>query len=338
MVRSGRIKKNRAERNDVTTHKAAIQPGDVQKMYESGTLSDDKPQALQNKVFFEIMLHFGKRAKEGLHDLIIDSFQFRSDDDKNVYAIIPYNEKSKTNHGLESGREEKEQRMYKTGEKGSCPVGSLRKYLSKLNPKSNYFFQHISSKKSALTEQYWYNGKRMGVNAIGGLMKHISKDSELSRIYTNHCIRATSVTVLSSEGHEANDIIVISGHKNPSSLIQYTLKVGDEKRRKMSKSLTAYIKGEKKSIPDSTVSVPPERSPETEDKSTVLVPTAQISTVNPPVSVATAQTSTVSAHSSVSVSPPQTSTKSVDPSALGKISSLDMVHNVPQSHSETVFQ
>ena len=52
MVKTGRIKKNRAEGNDVTTHKAAMQPGDVQKMYESGTLLDDKPQALQNKVFF----------------------------------------------------------------------------------------------------------------------------------------------------------------------------------------------------------------------------------------------------------------------------------------------
>ena len=168
-------------------------------------------------------------------------------------------------------------------------------------------------------------------------MKHTSKDSELSRIYINHCIRATSVTVLSSEGHEANDIITISGHKNPSSLTPYTWNVGDEKRRKMSKSLNAYIKGDKKSIPDSTVSLPPERSPETEDKSTVLVLTAQISKGNSPVSVATAQTSTISAHSSVSVSSPYTSTISVDPSAPGKISSLDMANNVSQSHSETVF-
>ena len=52
------------------------------------------------------MLHFGRRAKEGLHDLTIDSFQFRSDDGGNVYATIPYNKNSKTNHGLESDREE----------------------------------------------------------------------------------------------------------------------------------------------------------------------------------------------------------------------------------------
>ena len=82
-------------------------------MYVSGTLSNYNPKALQNKVFFEIMLHFGRRAKEGLRDLKSESFEFRTDDDGHVYVTIAYNEKSKTNHGVESDREEKEQRIMK---------------------------------------------------------------------------------------------------------------------------------------------------------------------------------------------------------------------------------
>ena len=259
MVLTGRIKQNRADGHDDTKHKSAIQPGDVRKMYNTGTLSNYNPRALQNKVFFEVMLHFGRRAKEGLHDLKIDSFEFRTDDDGHVYATIPYNEKTKTNHGLESDREEKEQRMYETGEPDSCPVASLRLYLSKLDPKNPCFFQHVSTRKSVMSEQYWYNGKRVGVNSIGALMRNISKDAKLSQIYTNHCIRATSVTVLANEGHEANDIIAISGHKNPSSLIPYTRKVGDSKRRKMSSTLTGFIKGETKpkAQPSVSISVPP---------------------------------------------------------------------------------
>ena len=259
MVLTGRIKKNRSDGLDTTKHKSAIQSGDVRKMYDSGTLSNLNPRSLQNKVFFEIMLHFGRRAKEGLHDLKSSSFEFRTDDDGHVYATIPYNENSKTNHGLESDREEKEQRMYETGEPDTCPIVSLRLYLSKLNPKSPHFFQHVSTKKSVMHEQYWFNGKRLGFNSIGGLMKNISKDAKLSQIYTNHCIRATSVTVLANEGHETNDIIAISGHKHPSSLIPYTRKVGDSKRRKMSGTLTGFIKGESKpkSAPTATISVPP---------------------------------------------------------------------------------
>ena len=113
-------------------------------------------------------------------------------------------------------------------------------------------------------------------------MKEISKDAKLSQIYTNHCIRATSVTVLSNDGHDANDIIAISGHKNTSSLIPYTRKVGDSKRRKMSSTLTGFIKGEEnpksppcskikpksppcstikpKSPPCSTLSIPPQEN------------------------------------------------------------------------------
>ena len=279
MVKTGRIKKNRADGNDTTQHKSAIQPGDVRKMYNSGTLSNLNPKALQNKVFFEIMLHFGRRAKEGLRDLKTDSFEFRTDDNGHVYATIPYNEKSKTNHGTESDREEKEQRMYETGDPETCPIVSLRLYLSKLNPKSPYFFQHVSTKKSVVVEQYWYNGKCLGINSISCLMKDISKEAKLSQIYTNHCIRATSVTVLSNEGHDANDIIAISGHKNPSSLIPYTRKVGDSKRRKMSSSLTSFIKGEAKpkSAPCATVSTPQQSNSLQENQIPAPAPCATVS-------------------------------------------------------------
>ena len=271
MDKTGRIKKNRREGLDTTKHKSAIQPGDVRKMYDSGTLSNNNPKALQSKVFFEIMLHFGRRAKEGLHDLKVDSFEFRTDADGHVYVTIPYNEATKTNHGLESDREEKEQRMYETGDPDTCPIASLKLYLSKLNPKSPSFFQHISTKSSVMFEKYWYNGKHIGINSIGGLMKRISKDAKLSQVYTNHCIRATSVTVLCNEGHEVNDIIAISGHKHPSSLIPYTRKVGDCKRRKMSNTLTEYIKGESKpkSEPSSTISVPPQANPILENQNLI---------------------------------------------------------------------
>lgn len=50
------------------------------------------------------------------------------------------------------------------------------------------------------------------------MMKRISVAGELSEIHTNHCIRATSITMLHRAGLDANAITAISGHKSVDSL------------------------------------------------------------------------------------------------------------------------
>ena len=50
-VLTGSIKINRESGHDVTKHKSAISSGDIDKLYSSGTLTNDNPVSLQNKVF-----------------------------------------------------------------------------------------------------------------------------------------------------------------------------------------------------------------------------------------------------------------------------------------------
>ena len=97
-----------------------------------------------------------------------------------------------------------------------CTVGSLELYIKHLNPKNESFFQR--SKK----------GSKIGVDSIcfdnmvvSEKMKCMSKEAELSKIYTNHSIRATAVTILDKCGYEARHIMAISGHKSESSIRSY---------------------------------------------------------------------------------------------------------------------
>ena len=46
----------------------------------------------------------------------------------------------------------------------------------------------------------------VGECTLGEKMKCISKEEELSKIYTNHSIRATAVTVLDNCGYEVTDL------------------------------------------------------------------------------------------------------------------------------------
>ena len=54
----------------------------------------------------------------------------------------------------------------------------------------------------------------VGERTLGEEMKCISKEAELSKIYTNHSIRATVVTILDKCGYEARHIMAVSGHKS----------------------------------------------------------------------------------------------------------------------------
>ena len=75
-ILTSRIKLNRSEGLDMTKHKTT----DIQRMYSSGVLGNDNSISLQNKVFFELCLHFSRRGKEGLHALKKNSFEFVVDD------------------------------------------------------------------------------------------------------------------------------------------------------------------------------------------------------------------------------------------------------------------
>ena len=83
----------------------------------------------------------------------------------------------------------------------NCPVISFKKYLQKLNSRNEFLFQR-PKKSFDSGSDVWYDNQVVGENSILKMMKVISKKAELSHIYTNHSIRATSVTVLDDSGLE----------------------------------------------------------------------------------------------------------------------------------------
>lgn len=70
----------------------------------------------------------------------------------------------------------------------------LKKYISKWNPKCPAFFQYprLNVKES---DDVWYEDRPLGINKVGVMMKEISKECNLSTIYTNHSVRATAMTL-----------------------------------------------------------------------------------------------------------------------------------------------
>lgn len=149
---------------------------------------------------------------------------------------MSYKEADRTHHGVDSRESVKETRLYALPETDFCPVKSLKLYLSKRNPKINAFFQcPLTSFEPAY--DVWYVNAPMGYHTLGNMMSNISRAAGWSLTYTNHCVRATTATVLAHSGVSSLGIMSVPGHQNEKSMQSYVNAPAVSQRRQYSETL-----------------------------------------------------------------------------------------------------
>ena len=102
-----------------------------------------------------------------------------------------------------------------------CPVRSFRMYVDHLHPDNEYFWQTPLTKISPLKPNIWFSHQHMGKNTLGKFMSEVSLNCHLSKMYTNHSIRVTGITVLTRMRFSPSEIMSVSGHKSVQSLTNY---------------------------------------------------------------------------------------------------------------------
>ena len=58
----------------------------------------------------------------------------------------------------------------------------------------------------------------MGNNTLSDMMPLLSTRANLSKRYTNHCVRVSGVTDLKDAGFSNHEVCAVTGHKNESSI------------------------------------------------------------------------------------------------------------------------
>ena len=111
------------------------------------------------------------------------------------------------------------------------PVNVFELYKKKRNPANNFMWQR-PKRLVHYTDEIWYERMRVGHDPLERFMRFLSENAKLSKIYTNHSIRATVITNLSNSGYEARHIIAVTGHKSESTVKQYATKCPDAKKEK----------------------------------------------------------------------------------------------------------
>lgn len=144
-------------------------------------------------------------------------------------------------------------------------------YLSKLNPNQNDLRQRP---KKVIHDPFieWFDNVPICKDTLNAAMKNLSVHANLSKMYTNHCIRSTCMEDLDEGEFEAMHIMAQSGHKLESSIKVYARRCPTKKKKEMSYCLTNKLNQEENQIDiqnevpakkakSATVSVPPNPGP-----------------------------------------------------------------------------
>lgn len=224
-------------------HKASIETGDMEKIakYFREGQSDGvwtSNERLLEFVWFTICFHFGRRGREGWRELTKHSFEIKSDDRGVRYLAEKLTEQTKNHQGgsKQSDQLYSDVRMYETST-ALDPVAAFEFYLTKSHPGCEALLQ-TTNKLANATSNTWYKNEPLGKNTISKIMERISSKAGLSQRYTNHCVRASTVTSLYQRGVDTKTICTITKHKDERSLSHYISGTTSEQKRETSRLLT----------------------------------------------------------------------------------------------------
>ena len=197
-------------------------------MYNHPYMSPNaSPGALQRKVQFDLRLYFFRRGMENIENMKKDHFKLDYDQKTETWRVIKAKDELTKNHkeaeNIISGI------MPQNKDDPLCPVSSYIKYHSHLNPENDFLWQTELKKVNMESDTVWYSKAKIGKNPLGKFMSEVSKKCDLSKVYTNHCIRVTGASILTRLKFSASEIMSVTGHKSVQSLAIY--QKTDEKRK-----------------------------------------------------------------------------------------------------------
>ena len=253
--------KLKAKGKAVVKHHPSISEPDMKLIQES--LDITKPKQLQHKVFVDCMLYFANRGMENLRVMKPSDFVLQ---EENGHEYFTLKDMSTKNHRADEEVSQGGQ-MHQIAGNPRCPVQNLKYYLSKLNPLCDCVWQKPRQGNVQDSDQVWYENVPIGKNTLELMMKKISEAAGCSKLYTNHSLRATSITILDQAGYSSRHIMSVSGHRTESSIKNYA-RTSDQHKKDMSNTLSGIVQPSRSQPEPLQVSIASNINSESEQTST----------------------------------------------------------------------
>ena len=213
-----------------TIHKNPLTTEVLQKFFKSGELAsaDAKiPRALLQTTWFYLSLYFGRRGRENQSRMKKSMLRLAVTAACEEYFELNKEEPgavlSTKNHtgGLEGSEELADGKIFSSPGSKRCSVQTIKSYLSHLNPEVEFLFQRPKAESTRFNpeeDSVWFERKVLGHDTLENMLKTMSQRAGIQPYFTNHSLRATTVTVLSSENVETRQIKAVTGHKSDASI------------------------------------------------------------------------------------------------------------------------
>ena len=133
---------------------------------------------------------------------------------------------STKNHtgGLDGSEDHADGKIFSSPGFKRCPVQTIKSYLSHLNPALDALFQRPKEESLRINphkDSVWFEKKVLGHNTLENMLKNMSQRAGIQPYFTNHSLRGTTVTILSSVNVEIRQIKAVIGHKSNASIESY---------------------------------------------------------------------------------------------------------------------
>ena len=216
---------------------------DLRKLYTCKDMDPTiSPATLQNKVQFDLRFFFCRRANENIDKFQKDTFVIQLDPDTGMRYVIKQIDELTKNH-REHSTDLVTGIMPELRGSPKCPVSSFEKYFTHLNKQCTSLWQKpktwegVSKSGDPTT---WYCNVPIGANPLREFMSRMSHSAGLTRVYTNHSIRATGCTFLHRTNFSPKQIMAVTGHHSLNSLSIYE-KVSNNEKLTMGLCMNYYL-------------------------------------------------------------------------------------------------
>ena len=198
-------------------HKKPISKEQMKRLFDSGELgpaNSMNPAQLQRTAWLYLGLFFGRRGRENQRQLKATMLSLRKTPEGVEYYELNRSHPS----SLPATKTREASEMLKTN--------LTPRYFPSLDPAG---------------EKIWYCNAPLETTTLDNMMKQLSKRAGVKLHLTNHCLRATSVTVLSDYNCETRHIKSVTGHKSDQAVESYNERPSIEQQQKMSLVLSEFF-------------------------------------------------------------------------------------------------
>ena len=144
--------------------------------------------------------------------------------------------------GLADAEDESDAKIFSLPGSKRCPVKTPKNYAGHLYSTSDDLFQRPNEPKfNPADDKIWFCSEPLGRTTLDNMMKEMSKQAGIELHLTNHCLRATSVTVPSNHIRGTRHIKSITGDISAQAVESYNERPLIERQQKMSLVLSDLI-------------------------------------------------------------------------------------------------